>query len=90
MGYFAAAPGVVVAHLFTRDEKMTPGSAVGVVVGFSGVAIMVGPEALAGIGTDVLAQLAVLGAGICYALGTVYARLRLKPFGINPIASAGG
>ena len=59
--------GVVVANLFTRDEKMTPGSAVGVVVGFSGVAIMVGPEALAGIGTDVLAQLAVLGAGICYA-----------------------
>ena len=58
--------------------------------GFSGVAIMVGPEALAGIDTDVLAQLAVLGAGICYALGTVYARLRLKPFGINPIASAGG
>ena len=88
----AATPlfGVVVAHLFTCDEKMTPGSAVGVVVGFSGVAIMVGPEALAGIGTDVLAQLAVLGAGICYALGTVYARLRLKPFGINPIASAGG
>ena len=42
----AATPlfGVVVAHLFTRDEKMTPGSAVGVVVGFSGVAIMVGPE----------------------------------------------
>ena len=82
--------GAVIAHLFTSDEKMTPGRAAGVIIGFTGVAIMVGPEALAGIGTDVLAQLAVLGAGICYALGTVYARLRLKPFGINPIASAAG
>ena len=88
----AATPlfGVVVAHLFTSDEKMTPGRGAGVIIGFSGVAIMVGPEALGGIGTNVLAQFAVLGAGICYALGTVYARLRLKPFGINPIASATG
>ncbi|MBT3395844.1 MAG: EamA family transporter [Alphaproteobacteria bacterium] len=88
----AATPlfGVVIAHIFTSDEKMTPGRAAGVVIGFSGVAIMVGPEALEGIGTNVMAQLAVLGAGICYAIGTVYARLRLKPFGINPIASAAG
>ena len=88
----AATPlfGVVVAHLFTSDEKMTPGRGAGVIIGFSGVAIMVGPEALGGIGTNVLAQFAVLGAGICYALGTVYARLRLKPFGISPIASAAG
>jgi drug/metabolite transporter (DMT)-like permease len=88
----AATPlfGVVIAHIFTSDEKMTPGRAAGVVIGFTGVAIMVGPEALAGLGTDVLAQLAVLGAGIFYALGTVYARLKLKPYGINPIASAAG
>jgi len=60
------------------------------IIGFSGVAIMVGPEALEGLGTNVMAQLAVLGAGVFYAFGTVYARLRLKPFGINPIASAAG
>jgi drug/metabolite transporter (DMT)-like permease len=88
----AATPlsGVVIAHIFTSDEKMTPGRAAGIIIGFSGVAIMVGPEALEGLGTNVMAQLAVLGAGVFYAFGTVYARLRLKPFGINPIASAAG
>lgn len=88
----AATPlsGVVIAHIFTSDEKITPGRAAGIIIGFSGVAIMVGPEALEGLGTNVMAQLAVLGAGVFYAFGTVYARLRLKPFGINPIASAAG
>ena len=88
----AATPlsAVVIAHIFTSDEKMTAGRAAGIIIGFSGVAIMVGPEALEGLGTNVMAQLAVLGAGVFYAFGAVYARLRLKPFGINPIASAAG
>ena len=88
----AAAPlfAVVVAHVFTADEKMTPGGVSGVVIGMIGVAVMLGPEALERLDANVLAQLAVLGAGIGYALGTVYARLRLRPLGLHPIAAAAG
>ncbi len=100
----AATPlfGVLVAHLFTANEKITPGAAAGVLIGFTGVAVMIGPAALLaqGVGPDggmgatsatsasVIGQLAILAAALCYALGTVYARLRLKPLGIHPITSA--
>ena len=35
--------GVVVAHLFTQDERMTPRKIAGVLLGFAGVATMIGP-----------------------------------------------
>lgn len=86
----AATPlfGVLVAHLLTANEKITPGAAAGVLIGFTGVAVMIGPDALAGLGSDLLGQLAILAAAFCYALGTVYGRLRLKPLGIHPVTSA--
>ena len=49
--------GVLVAQVLTPDEKLTPFKAVGVVVGFTGAAVMIGPDALGGMGTGVLAQL---------------------------------
>ena len=51
--------GVVVAHLFTSDERMTQRKIAGVLLGFGGVAMMIGPSLLANIGTDALAQLAI-------------------------------
>ena len=36
--------GVIVAHLFTRDERMTPRKIAGVLLGFGGVAMMIGPD----------------------------------------------
>jgi len=58
---------VIVAHLFTRDEKMTGARITGVVVGFVGVVIIIGPTALEGLGVDVWAQVAILGAALSYA-----------------------
>ena len=54
--------GVLVAHLFTQDEKLTPRKIVGVSLGFAGVATMIGPTLLADVGTDALAQLACIAA----------------------------
>jgi drug/metabolite transporter (DMT)-like permease len=75
--------GVVVAHFLTSDEKMTPWRLAGVVIGFGGVAVMIGPDLLAAIGSDTLAQLACVTASLCYALAGVWAR-RFKGMGLSP------
>ncbi|MFN3719122.1 MAG: DMT family transporter [Rhizobium rhizophilum] len=81
--------GVVVAHFLTRDEKMTGGRLAGTIVGFAGVALMIGPSALSGIGAHLMAELAVLGAALSYSFAGVYGR-RFKAMGINPIVTATG
>ena len=78
--------GVLAAHLFTSDEKMTPAKLMGVVVGFFGVATMIGPD-LIGSSGDLLAQLACLTAALCYAMAGVWAR-RFKKLGVTPIKVA--
>ena len=78
--------GVVTAHLFTRDERATPAKVVGVVLGFVGVATMIGSNALGG---DALAQAACLVATLCYALAAIWSR-RFIDAGITPLAVATG
>lgn len=65
---------IVVAHALTRDEKLTANRAAGVLAGLAGVVVMIGPEALGGLGLDVAAQLAVLGAALSYAFAGIYGR----------------
>lgn len=81
--------GVIVAHLFTADERMTPARAAGVLLGFGGVAVLIGPDFLKGLGAAALPQLACLVATLCYGLAGVYAR-RFRPMGIAPVAVATG
>ncbi|MCY1297767.1 carboxylate/amino acid/amine transporter [compost metagenome] len=81
--------GVIVAHLLTDDEKLTVNRFAGVVVGFLGVAMMIGPAALGGLGSNLVAQLAVLGAALSYSLAGVFAR-RFKRMGVAPIVTATG
>ncbi|MEM9963312.1 MAG: DMT family transporter [Pseudomonadota bacterium] len=81
--------GVLVAHALTQDERLSGPRLAGVVLGFLGVAAMLGPEALAGIGDAVLAQLAVLGAAVSYAFAGVYGR-RFRAMGVTPVAAAAG
>lgn len=78
---------VLLAHVLTRDERLTPTRSAGVVLGFSGATVMIGPEALGGLGLDVLAQLAVVGAAISYACAGIYGR-RLR--GNPPLVNAAG
>ena len=80
---------VVVAHALTRDEKMTAGRLAGVAIGFAGVAAMIGPEALAGLGDDLLAQIACLGATLSYAFAGVFGR-RFARMGVAPAQTAAG
>ena len=56
--------GVLVAHCLTHDERMTPRRVAGVLLGFAGVATMIGPSLLSSIGTSALAQLACVAASL--------------------------
>src|SRR5215218_677437 len=81
--------GVVVAHFLTRDERMSPRKIAGVLLGFGGVATMIGPTLLANIGPDALAQLACITASLCYALAAVWAR-RFRRMGLSPMSVTTG
>ncbi len=78
---------VLLAHLLTHDEKMTPNRLAGVLLGLVGVAVLIGPQALRGLGLHLVAQLAVLGAALSYAFAGVFGR-RFK--GEPPLVVAAG
>ncbi len=80
---------VIVAHAATRDERLTGGRLAGVVIGFAGVALMIGPDALAGLGDDLLAQIACLAAALSYAFAGVFGR-RFARMGVKPVQTAAG
>ncbi|KQT59818.1 MULTISPECIES: DMT family transporter [unclassified Aureimonas] len=80
---------VVVAHGLTTDEKMTGGRLAGVLLGLLGVVVIIGPAVLGTFGTNVLAQIAVLGAALSYAFAGIYGR-RFKRMGIPAMATATG
>lgn len=87
----AATPvfAVVVAHWLTHDERMSVNRVAGVVLGFAGVVTVIGPSTLAGLGVNVLAQFAILGAALSYAFAGVFGR-RFARWGIPPLAAATG
>lgn len=80
---------VIVAHYLTADERLTGQRLVGVVVGFVGVAVMIGAAAFSAHDVSVPAQLAVLGAALSYAFAGVFGR-RFRTMGIPPLATATG
>lgn len=77
---------VLVAHLATADERLTPRKALGVTLGFGGVLAMMAGEDLQG---EALAMLACLGAALSYGLAGVWGR-RFRAAGLSPIATACG
>jgi drug/metabolite transporter (DMT)-like permease len=77
---------VLVAHLATRDERLTPAKITGVCLGFGGVVVMMSGTAFAG---DVWAKLACLMAAVSYALAGVWGR-RFRVMGVPPLPTAFG
>ncbi|MBE8158069.1 MAG: DMT family transporter [Betaproteobacteria bacterium] len=77
------------AHFFTQDEKMSGAKIFGIGAGIAGIAVIVGADALAGLGENVWAQLAVLGAACSYGFATVFG-LRFRRAGVPPLSAAAG
>ncbi len=76
---------VVLAHFLTRDERLTWRRVMGVGLGLAGVLVLIGWEALTHLGENLLRQLAVAGAALCYAVNTLVVK-RLA--GVQPVAMA--
>ena len=70
---------VLVAHLMTRDEKLTANRLAGVLLGFAGAVVVIGPALLLGSGDDpgaLVGQLAVLSpATVARHVANLYAKL---------------
>lgn len=67
---------VLFAHFLTRDDRITPAKALGVLIGFAGVAVVIAPGSgdLAG---ELPGSLAVVVASAAYAIATVFVRKTL-------------
>lgn len=76
---------VVVAHVFTADERLTAPKVAGLACGLAGVAVMAGGAE----GGEVWAILACLAAALSYGLAGVWGR-RFAKMGVAPLATAFG
>lgn len=74
--YLAVMPlfTVILAAIFTEDEKLTVWKAVGAAIGLIGIIVLIGPEVFSGLGANVIAQLAVMLSSLLYAIGAIGAR----------------
>jgi drug/metabolite transporter (DMT)-like permease len=80
---------VIAAHVLTRDERLTGAKLAGMGLGLMGVAVMLGPDLLRGLGANLLAQLACLAAAFSYGLAGIFGR-RFRRLGVPPVATAAG
>ena len=65
---------LLLAHRYVTGEHITAAKIIGFALGFIGLVILLGPEAmrhLRGTGTELLGQLACLGGALCYACNSV-------------------
>lgn len=73
MGIMPVATAML-AHLFIPDERFTFSIGLGMAVGFGGLLVLVGIDALGGMTHLVIAQLAILTGAVSYAVTTIFAR----------------
>jgi drug/metabolite transporter (DMT)-like permease len=79
----------VFAHFLTHDERMTKSKLIGVMVGFGGVAVMVGIDAVQDLGTHTIAALLCLAGAISYGFAGIFGR-RFHSMGLTPMSTATG
>ena len=78
---------IVLAHVLTRDERLSVGKVAGVGFGVCGVVTMVGPATLSGLDLNAVAQFAVLTAALSYAFAGIFGRRFQRT---QPLVTAAG
>lgn len=73
---------IVAAHFLLPDERMALNKAIGIVLGFLGVVVLLGGDLLGGEGFALTGMLACLGAALSYGLASTYGR-RFKAMGFS-------
>lgn len=71
----------------TRHEPTTTRKLLGVIAGMAGICLIVGLQALNGLGRELISQLAIIAATISYAGAAIFGR-NFK--GLNPLVPAAG
>ena len=69
---------ILLAHVFTDDEKLDRWKVLGVLFGLLGVIVLMGFSALNSLGDDLLRQSAILAAAVCYAINAIITRKLTK------------
>jgi len=77
----------VLAWCLARQQSATGRQLFGVVCGMIGICLIVGVQALYGIGQELTAELAIVGATICYAGAAIFGR---NFQGLDPMLPATG
>ncbi len=80
--------GVLVAAMVFADERLSARKLIGVLVAFAGVAVAIGLDSLRQFDVRSLAQLAVIGGTISYAIAAAWARKTMRS--LRPEVSAAG
>ncbi len=67
---------LTLAHFFLPGSRLTPSRLTGFILGFAGVVLIIGPEALGGLSDNMTlwGALAALGAAFSYSVSSIYAR----------------
>lgn len=77
----------LIAAFLLRSEPLTGRKLFGVAAGMAGICLIIGLDALHGMGRQLLPQLAVVAASICYACAALFGR-NFK--GLDPMMPAAG
>lgn len=64
---------LILGRLFS-DELLSPRRLFGVSLGFVGVVVLIGPQEILALGDQVMRQLAVAAAAVCYAISAILVR----------------
>jgi drug/metabolite transporter (DMT)-like permease len=79
---------ILAAHFLTKDDRITGKKALGILLGFTGVGLLMLPELSIGNIASTWGMLAIVGSSLSYALASIFARKYLK--GISPMVSSAG
>ena len=77
---------IVIAALFLKGETITVNRVAGLIVGFIGVALLVGFDVTDLGSANTVGELLLLGATVSYAIGNVYAKRNIQ--GLRPMIPA--
>jgi len=77
----------IFAHFLLSDEKLNFTRSIGILIGFAGIVILIGPSAVKGIGTNLIAELCIVVATISYGFAGIFSR-RFK--NNDPLVTAAG
>jgi drug/metabolite transporter (DMT)-like permease len=85
----AASPffTVLLAGLLLPDERFNASKIAGIMIGFAGVVLVIGPRHLSGLGENLIAELVLLLAALSYAISSVWGRRFASE---DPLATSAG